>query len=161
MKPIYAENLIVGIIHDGKFGWYILEKDLCFMDSEKVVQAYQNIGYDVPQDDDFRFGIKILDHHSVKNFLDGVKQYQISTAELQHLLKNEKEFNDRLAYNASLLIDFDRKMLFSYYPEPASFEAFVPDTWKGYYKDFGEYIPVDQRYWIGENGENLIKGETK
>jgi len=128
------------------------------MDSEKVLQSYRDIGYEVPQDDDFRFGIKILDQNSVKTFLDGVRQYQISTSELQRLLENEREFNDRLAYNASLLIDFDSKKLYSYYPEPASFELFVPESWQGYYMNFDRHIPDDQRYWIGQNGENLIQG---
>ena len=44
----------------------------------------------------------------------------------------------------------------SYYAEPESFEAFVPDGWIGKYQDFTEEIPEKQRYWMDENGKNLI-----
>ena len=48
------------------------------------------------------------------------------------------------------------KRQISYYAEPESFEAFVPDGWIGKYQDFTEEIPEKQRYWMDENGKNLI-----
>ena len=49
-----------------------------------------------------------------------------------------------------------RIQVISYYAEPESFEAFVPDGWIGKYQDFTEEIPEKQRYWMDENGKNLI-----
>ena len=37
-----------------------------------------------------------------------------------------------------------------------SFEYFVPDGWEGKYQDFEKDIPRMQRYWLDENGKNLI-----
>lgn len=68
----------------------------------------------------------------------------------------KKGYNDKLAYNPSILIDFENRVFISYYPEPESFEAFVPDGWIGKYQDFTEEIPEKQRYWMDENGKNLI-----
>ena len=69
---------------------------------------------------------------------------------------NNKINNDKLAYNPSILIDFENRVFISYYAEPESFEAFVPDGWIGKYQDFTEEIPEKQRYWMDENGKNLI-----
>ena len=72
------------------------------------------------------------------------------------MLMNESNYDDKLAYTPSILIDFENKVLISYYAEPESFEDFVPNGWEGKYQDFAEAIPRDQRYWIDENGRNLI-----
>ena len=73
-----------------------------------------------------------------------------------YMLMNELSYNDKLAYNPSILIDFENRVLKSYYAEPESFEDFVPDGWSGYYQDFTVDIPQNQRYWIDKNGRNLI-----
>lgn len=75
------------------------------------------------------------------------------------MLMNESNYNDKLAYSPSILIDFENKMLISYYAEPESFENFVPDGWSGKYQDFLINIPQNQKYWIDENGKSLIRGE--
>ena len=91
-------------------------------------------------------------------FLDNIKKYKIEAEKLRKMLMNESNYNEKLAYNPSILIDFENKVLISYYAEPESFEDFVPNGWKGKYQDFAEAIPQDQRYWIDENGRSLIGG---
>ena len=41
---------------------------------------------------------------------------------------------------------------------PESFEHFVPSGWVGIYQNFEKNIPKNQRYWIDDNGKNLITG---
>jgi hypothetical protein len=36
----------------------------------------------------------------------------------------------------------------SYFPEPASFENFIPDGWKGFYENFLDKVPMQERYWV-------------
>ena len=36
ITPQYAENIIVGIKHKNKFGWYILNKFLCLLNLNKL-----------------------------------------------------------------------------------------------------------------------------
>ena len=55
----------------------------------------------------------------------------ISTDELRKMMSMESDPGEILAYNPSVLIDFDKKILLSYYPEYMSFEDFVPEGWTG------------------------------
>lgn len=75
------------------------------------------------------------------------------------MLINETDYNEKLAYNPSILIDFDNRILISHYAGPESFEHFVPSGWVGKYKNFEMNIPENQRYWVDDNGKNLITGE--
>lgn len=156
MKPIYAENIVVAIKYCGYIEWYILDKDYCFLDYTKLEEAYRKKGYDVVIDDTPRFGIKIVNELTQNLFLDNIQKYKTTTKELKRMLMNESNYNDKLAYNPSILIDFENKVLTSYYAEPESFEDFVPDGWNGKYQDFTMDIPQNQRYWIDENGQSLI-----
>lgn len=158
MKPIYAEFIVVAIKQSGCVEWYILDKDYCFLDYTKLMEAYIERGYDIFDDNTSRFGIKVVNERTQNLFLDNIKEYKISTRELREMLMHESNYDDRLAYNPSILIDFENKILKSYYAEPESFEDFVPDGWRGRYQDFEEDIPQNQRYWIDENGRNLIGG---
>lgn len=156
MKPIYAENIIVAIKNNNSIEWYILEKDFCFLDYTKLEEAYRKKGYEVIVDDTPRFGIKVINKLTKNYFLDKIKGYKIETEELRKMLMNEKEYSEKLAYNPSILINFDNGILMSHYAEPESFENFVPDGWEGKYQNFEKDIPQIQRYWIDKNGINLI-----
>ena len=156
MKPIYAENILVAIRVGDCIEWYILDKDFCFLDYVKLEEAYRKKGYDVVIDDTHRFGIKVVNELTQMLFLDNIKEYRIAAEKLRKMLKNEPNYDDKLAYNPSILIDFESRVLASYYAEPEAFEDFVPNGWEGKYQDFAEAIPQDQRYWIDENGRNLI-----
>lgn len=158
MKPTYAENIVVAIKHDGCMEWYILDKDYCFLDYAKLEEAYRKKGYAVIDDNNFRYGIKVVNELTKNLFLKNIKKYKISAEKLKEMLLNESDPEEKLAYNPSILIDFENKVLVSYYAEPESFEYFVPDNWNGEYRDFEADIPQIQKYWINENGQDLIGG---
>lgn len=90
-------------------------------------------------------------------FLKNIGEYKISADELKEMLVKEETFDDKLAYNPSVLIDFENKILKSQYAEPESYENFVPDGWIGKYEDFTDDIPKNQRYWLDENNRCLIE----
>ena len=76
------------------------------------------------------------------------------------MLSQEKSYNEQLAYNPSIWIDFDQKEFISYYAEPEAFEDFVPDGWVGVYGCFESKIPDGEKYWLDKNGKNLIGGKV-
>lgn len=158
MKPIYAKNIVVAIKDSQFMEWYILDKDYCYLDYFKLEEAYRRKGYEIVADDSFRFGIKTVNELTCCSFLDQIRQYKITTHELKNMLMNEADYDEKLAYNPSLYIDFDNKILISHYAEPESFEDFVPDGWEGKYQDFESIIPQNQRYWTDVNGKSLITG---
>lgn len=157
MKPVYAEELVVAIKHEERIEWFILNKDLCYLDYAKLETAYRKRGYEVTVDGTSRFGIKIVNELTQESFLDNIKGNRITTDELKRMLMCESTYNDRLAYNPSILIDFDNRVFMSHYAEPESFEDFAPNGWRGRYQNFEESIPPNQRYWLDENGRNLIR----
>lgn len=158
IKPIYAEKVMVAIKDCGCIDWYILDRDLCFMDYTKVEEAYRKKGYEILEDNELRFGIKVIDESNKAFFLDKIVQYKVTVSEIKKLLITEKVYNARLAYNPSIMIDFDEKIFISNYPEPASFECFMPTGWVGEYQNFEDRIPLNLRYWIDADGKNIIGG---
>jgi len=54
-------------------------------------------------------------------------------------------------------VDFDEKTFYLLFPEPASFEEYVPSGWKGTYEDFTGLIPKIEKYWVNKDGENLLE----
>ena len=111
MKPTYAENIVVAIKQGGRIEWYILDKDYCFLDYTKLEEAYRKKGYDVVIDDTLRFGIKVVNELTQKIFLYNIQEYKVTTDELKKMLMNELNYDDKLAYNPSILIDFENKLL--------------------------------------------------
>lgn len=157
MKPVYEENLVVAIKNKGQYAWYVLDRDMCILDYYKLKNGYKKRGYDIDIED-VRFGIKVLDCSTKEKFLSRVKDCMISSCELQRMLREEKDAEERLSFNPVILIDFDDCRLFSQYPEAESYESFVPEGWNGAYQDFAELIPQEKRYWQDENGNDL-RGE--
>lgn len=157
MKPTYAENIIVAIKDNAHIEWYIIDKDFCFLDYSKLEKAYLDKGYNIIIDDTARFGIKIVDEFTKQKFLDKIKNCKVTTIELKEILISEESYDEKLAYNYSILIDFYSKMFISNYAELESFENFVPNGWQGKYENFEEHIPYNMKYWIDEQGKNLIR----
>lgn len=157
MRPKYAERLVVAIKQNKCLEWYILEKDYCFMDYNKWDRAWRKKGYEVYSDNTRRFGIDVINEFTINSFLAFIAENKVTSAKLKKMLIEELDYEEKLAYNPSVLMDFDKKVFFSFYAEPESYEEFVPDGWKGVYHDFQQFIPKEMRYWIDEKGRNLIK----
>lgn len=42
LEPIYAENVIVGVIHKKQFQWYVTDRELWYLDYVKFAQAFES-----------------------------------------------------------------------------------------------------------------------
>ncbi|MED2184319.1 hypothetical protein [Bacillus wiedmannii] len=162
LEPLYAENIIVAVIYKNEFRWYVTDKELWFLDYYKLDQAYKNIGISIGDNDktEERNEIKVLDYENVEVFLVRINQYKTTKEALNYLLleniKRKNAGEDLLDFSPVLLINFDNKILYSMFPEPASYENYVPNDWIGTYEDFTEFIPTSEKYWIDKFNNNLL-----
>ncbi|MGG3193167.1 hypothetical protein [Priestia aryabhattai] len=162
LEPIYAENVIVGVIHKKQFQWYVTDRELWYLDYVKFAQAFENEG-DLAVDEYIepeRKGMEILSSENAGLILKRIESYKGDAATLLKLFENKIESGeeeDVLDFIPSFLVDFDQKVFYSLFPEPASFEEYVPSDWKGTYEDFTALIPETEKYWINKDGESLFE----
>ena len=65
------------------------------------------------------------------SFLQRIESYQADTTTLLKLFEDKIESVDEedvLDFSPSFLVDFDQKTFYSLFPEPASFEEYVPSN---------------------------------
>lgn len=162
LEPLYSENIIVAVIYNNELKWYITDKELWFLDYNKLDNAYKNLGISIQDNNEpeERSGIKVLDNENVDVFLQRVDKYMATKEELNYLLleniESKSEGEDLLDLSPVLLINFNNRTLYSMFPEPASYEEYVPEGWSGKYEDFTELIPKSEKYWIDKFNNNLF-----
>ncbi len=156
MYPVYADKIIVSIVKDKLFSWKITDRDWWFLDYNKLERAYQDKGFDVVIDASARFGIKVLENDTAEAFMKKTKFFSVTKEELREMIQESKK-EEILAFIPSIYVNFDEKIFISFYPEPESFEEFVPDGWKGDYYNFMDLIPHKEKYWIDDNGNNIFE----
>jgi len=162
LEPIYAENVIVGVVHKKQFQWYVTDRELWYLDYVKFAQAFENEG-DLAVDEYIepeREGIEILSSENAGLFLKRIESYKAEVPTLLKLFEDKIESGDEedaLDFSPSFLVNFDQKTFYSMFPEPASFEEYVPSDWKGTYKDFTALIPETEKYWVNKDGESLFE----
>ncbi|WP_066498273.1 hypothetical protein [Abyssisolibacter fermentans] len=156
LKPKYAEDIIVLVKYNNKYSWYITDKEVWFLDLRKLVLAYISKGYAVPNEEDFsdRFNIDIVNESNADEFLLKLDDNKITTELLRKQVENIGE-NELINYIPSLYIDFDMKLLLSYFPEPVSYENYIPDNWTGRYENFLNMIDEKYRFWVVD-GVNIF-----
>lgn len=153
MKQIDVnEKLIVFVIYKGITNWYVSDKDIWYLDKNKRINCYRNLGYEIKIEyvDERRRDILLLDTDNADIFLSRIKGDIILTSELKEIwcnLEGDERENRIYNYMPSLYVDFDKKVLLSIYSEPASYEDYAPIGWKAGYDDFKERIPKEYYYW--------------
>ncbi len=151
LEAKYDTNIIVGIKLENNIEWYILDKYMCFMD-----------GNDFEFSGEVKEKRKQLPDISEKNaiqFLKQIEKYQMNIDIVRlHILKALKKNEDLEDYFPVILIDFDKKIFFSQYPEPIDYEYYLPENWKEEYTNFRKYIPEQKQYWKYK-GKDLFKKE--
>ena len=164
--PEAYKNIIVGIKWRGQFAWYVSLKEMWFLDETESERAYEQwckekglpLDFAVSTDDE-RYGLPVLNEENIDLFLPRISKFIIPTDELREYLKLAMGIKDRddvlYEYMPSLYIDFDQKILYSMYTEPASFEDHVAANWHGYHRDFLDLIEPSEQFWR-ENDKEII-----
>lgn len=162
--PNWNDDIIVGVIYQKKFDWYITYKGFWFLDYQKRMGMAKAAGYEVNEDyiDEERKGILILDSDNVELFLDRIKNRKVDAEWLRtYLIQSRDPEDDSWIYDfrPSLYVNFDTHELFSLYPEMVAYENYVPSNWVGKFDDFFDRVPPEQRYWISDTGKYLLEGD--
>lgn len=158
LKVEYGENIIVAVVYCSTWSWYITEKDIWYLDLPMLENAILMAGRRVFNLGDYssRFDIPVLNEVTASDFLSNIADLKVDVSKLRRILlsalqDSEDKRETIIEYIPSLLVNFDDKTLFSLFPEPASFEKFVPMGWQGVYDDFLNIVPNQERYWMNEN----------
>ncbi len=155
--PKYCENVIVGVLYDRKFNWYVTPKDLWRLDYNKEyegwVKFYEEMGrtqkrfiHEVGSFEEFckrRWGMAVIDRINAGEFLEKIKKYSVTVNELKDAYDNM----DKSDLNPAFFVNFDKFAFYSNFPEPENFESYVPDGWQGNYENFDKRIPKKYVYW--------------
>lgn len=91
IKPLYAENIIVGVEYKNKFNWYITEPDLWYLD-------YDQAGYAPSEYPEARKGIRILNETIIANFLERIEKYERFTEDIRLEFLRELRTNREEVY---------------------------------------------------------------
>ena len=158
-KPEYAQWQVTAIIDDGKWSWYVLYITWCHLDQVKAGLHYFGPNSEKTKENiHHRFDIPVVNEDTKDEFLFNVESCRTNTEELRQMIYETDE-EDKYGFYPTILIDFDTNRFASFYPEMLMPEEFVPDGWTGSYADFSSEVPEDMRYWISEDGRNLLKEE--
>lgn len=162
-EPEYAQNIVVCVLFQTVFSWYISGKEYWYLDYTKYNRALLAAGYTGLTSEDYaeRFHIAILDENTAGSFLAYISDKYVSADALSHMMlarRARDEQDDLLDFSPCLFVNFDQRQLSSQYPEMIRFEKYVPDGWIGSYRNFLIEVPVAERYWIVDS-KNLFSRE--
>lgn len=145
VTPEYGSKIFVGVILKNIWSWYLSIYDYWFLDLSSECNPNDK---HVTQ---FRFGIHSVTKKNAESFLERMKTFSLSTCDIRKSftsIKDPKHWDDISEWCPSLLINFDEERLMSMYPEPTSFEDYLPPGWTGSYENFLSLVPINERYWI-------------
>lgn len=140
------EQFIIYVVYKGCGKWYISDKEIWYLDYQKRIEAYRKRGYEIKEEyiDEERRDLLYVDEKNALLFLKRIEEDECSTGDLKELFLQNQEEDD---YMPSLYVNFDKKLLYSMYMEPASYEYYVPVGWIGKFKKFFDIIPEEKCYW--------------
>jgi len=149
---VYPEDLVVYVRRRNQWFYYASYKNHWIMDQVAWGKSFEKSGF--PSDGDYseRFDIPILNEQTADTFLEAVRECRYTRDEMRsaYLAALDVSIEEAELYMPALWVDFDDKKLISYYPEPFSFEHFVPEGWEGLYQSFIENLPREIWYWKRE-----------
>jgi hypothetical protein len=152
LNPEYSVDIIALVKYKDKYTWYLQEKEYWVLDYNKWKRAFDSLGDDdTIYGEDLRDDFPVLDSDNWPSYEKVIKDYVVTKEQLSEMIGESLpigSWDEKGELFPSLFVDFDKKELFSLFPEPLSFEDFVPDNWVGKYDNFYELIPATEKYWI-------------
>lgn len=148
MEPNFPDTVVVLVKHEGKYTWYVSEKELWIMDLLELDNAFRR-KFNQPEvteteaDYEERVGCEILSEKNIEQFQEAMKDFEVSYTELINYfnLYSEVYLNGvNSEVETSFYLDFDNKFFYSFFQEPGSYEDFVPTGWRGIFEKVAKKI---------------------
>lgn len=158
------ETIVVVVKENRRIRWYRSERDLWVLDVNKLRNGFLALGYDVPDDDDFRFGLHIVDQQNADYFLKCMSRYEISKESLSSALSLEypsaKSWWDVQHLFPIMFVDFDECTVGAFYYDGIRMERYVTNNWCGEFIDFAneyseEKFSSSDKFWV-QDGQDLL-----
>jgi len=87
LEPEYAQNIVVGVIFQRTFAWYVTDKEYWYLDYPKFDRASQASGPPKTYpNDSYRFGIPVLNETTAERFLARIANHRIPAAVLSQMM---------------------------------------------------------------------------
>ncbi|MFC4077125.1 hypothetical protein [Salinithrix halophila] len=173
-KPVFPQEIIVGVTYKKRWSWYITDKGYWFLDQIKLGEEFIKKGHKIDlYDFSGRFNIGIVNEETAGVFLNYIGKHQVDTHSMSKMVKEvcetTNDLEEMMDLSPSLFVDFDTKRLISMFTEPASFEHYVPEGWLGIENNFLREVPEAERYWVVNGrdyfneffGEGYLKKEKR
>lgn len=158
MNLLDVELVVVVVKNRGAFRWFRSDRELWILDLQKWRQGFINAGYELPiPDSEKRFGIPVVNEHTMSQFLDEMKQYEIEKSKLENGLKvrfpEATSWWDVGKLFPIMFVDCDKRHVAAFYPDGTRMERYVPDGWTAEFDDFAnnannEDFPIQEKFWI-------------
>lgn len=152
MLPIQNDYVLVGLTWHGEFNYYVAPKYIWYLDMFKGP----------PEDGvEYHLGIYTVDEAHEEEYIRRLEPFKRSVERLRDELGMCITDGERRGYYPYVLIDFDRRHVRDYLGDYWIKDR-VPDGWTGEFKEVkDEDFPPDKRYWIDENGNDMIWGNNE
>jgi hypothetical protein len=152
LKPEYSVDIIVLVKFKDKYTWYLSNKEYWVLDYNKWESIFESLGdADSIYGQDLRDDFPVLDSDNWPSYEKVIKDHLVTKGQLSEMITENlpiESWDKKGELFPSLFVNFDKKELFSLFPEPLAFEDFVPDNWVGEYDNFYELIPATEKYWV-------------
>lgn len=154
----YGQTIIVLVKYNNIYNWYISDKYYWILDLGKLYET----PIELREASAARFGIDVITDKNVEYFIKEISKFKVDTDSLTLLLLeyNCLVIDETSGLQPALLVDFDKKVLTSYFSELLSFEIYIPDAWQGNYAMFLDKIPAAEKYWIYEGHDYFDAHKT-
>lgn len=165
MNMLDVDLVVVVVRHRGVFRWFRSDRELWILNLPKRKQEFVDAGYELPASDpEARFGIPIVDEHTIDQFLAEMTPFEVDKARLESGLEarfaDAKSWWDVGKLFPIMFVNCDKRHVAAFYPNGARMEAYVPDGWTGAFDDFAnnaseEDFPIRERFWV-QDGVDLL-----
>ena len=150
LAPKHKENIIVGIINNHKFNWYVLPITIAILDLSKLKENTLNFYMSHASFKNMRQDCLTLNNEKELNeYFLTIKPFMVFCEQLSNMLAHASKGNTDFAndFCPAILYDFDKLKMFYSSRTFSFYEGCLPDGWTSQKTNFLDLVPRKHQYW--------------